>query len=91
MPPVEADTAYQGCLAFCELHSRSLAVGCTGVQAHAILRLCTRGNYAISRLRKFSDCVEHICSKIFRYDCEGGTLCYEFSPLQAELGPYVME
>ena len=27
---MEADAAYQGCLPFCELQSRSLAVECTG-------------------------------------------------------------
>ena len=47
MPPIamEADAVHQGCLLFCELHSRSLAVGCTAIQllAHAILRLRTRG------------------------------------------------
>ena len=32
MPPMEADAAYQGCLKSCELHSRSLAVGCTGAK-----------------------------------------------------------
>ena len=42
MPPIamEADAVHQGCLPFCELHSRSLAVGRTPIQlqAHAILR-----------------------------------------------------
>ena len=40
MPPIEADTAYQGCLPTCELHSRS---SLSGIQVHAILRLRTRG------------------------------------------------
>ena len=47
MPPIamEADAVHQGCLLFCELHSRLLAVGRTAIQllAHAILRLRTRG------------------------------------------------
>ena len=81
MPPMEADAAYQGCLPSCELHSRSLTVGRTCVQAkfvdcaHAISRLHTcvtqsldclrnlgilRMRNTISRLRKFSDCAEHI-------------------------------
>ena len=45
MPPIEADTAYQGRLPTCELHSRS---SLSGVQVHAILRL--RTCYVILRL-----------------------------------------
>ena len=40
MPPMEADTAYQGCLKSCELHSRSLAVGRTGVCDLEIAHTC---------------------------------------------------
>ena len=56
MPPMEADAAYQGCLPASYTVDQSLS----GVQAHAILRLRTRGLrnleiahtcYAISRLR----------------------------------------
>ena len=47
MPPIamEADAIHQGCLPFCKLYSRSLAVGRTAIQlqAHTILRLRTRG------------------------------------------------
>ena len=58
MPPMEADTTYQGCLPSCKLHmhSRSLTVRCTSeVESlyithsnHKILRLHTC--YAISGL-----------------------------------------
>ena len=51
MPPMEADTAYQGCLKSCNLHSRSLAVGhtggpCTGACNLEIVHTC----YVTSRL-----------------------------------------
>ena len=57
MPPIamEADAVHQGCLPFCELHSRSLVVGRTSIQlqVHAILRLRTRGlrNFEIAQMR----------------------------------------
>ena len=43
---MEADAAYQECLLSCELHSRSLAVGCTGTSDLEIAHMC----YAILRL-----------------------------------------
>ena len=53
MPPMEADTTYKDVL-----HPVSYTVDhlLLSIQAHAILRLHTC--YAISRLHKFSDCVE---------------------------------
>ena len=77
MSPIamEADAIHQGCLPFCELHSRLLAVGRTAIQpqAHAILRLRTRGLrnleiaqmcYAISRshtrIMQSQDCLRNL-------------------------------
>ena len=65
MPPMKADTAYQGYLPSCELHSRSLTVGHTGA---CDLRLrtrvtspdCTHVVYTILRLpaqSQDSDCI----------------------------------
>ena len=42
----------------CDLHSRLLAVRCTGACDLEIAHTCYAN--AISRLRKFSDCAEHI-------------------------------
>ena len=39
-PPMEADATYQGCLPFCELHSRSFAVGSTGAYDLEIAHMC---------------------------------------------------
>ena len=79
---MEPDAAYQGCLLSCELQSRSLAVGLTGASdleiAHTFTQSqdCARVShnleiahtcYAISRLHKFSDCMERIyVSYVFR-------------------------
>ena len=47
MPPMEADSAYQGCPTSCKLHSRSIAVGRIGTCDLEIAHTC----YTISRLR----------------------------------------
>ena len=67
MPPMEADTAYQGCLTSFKLHSRALAVGRTGAYDLEIAHVV----YAFSRLRtcvtQFPDCVEHVCTWAYMY------------------------
>ena len=57
---MEVDAAYQGCLPSCKLHSRSLAVRCTGACDLEIAHM----RYAISRLRtcvtQSRDCLRNL-------------------------------